>query len=317
MPGWCSTGRGYERLARTRCGEVHLAFCVTETFNQRNQGRSIDRSVEEVAGIIAEAHGLPACGATVTLAASFGCPFEGAVDPGRCCRSRNGSSRPALTRSYSPTRSASGYRVRSAASCGAVAGLGVPLGLHLHNTRNTGDVNAFVAVEEGVSVLDASVGIGGCPFAPNATGNIATEDLLYLDSCEGVDPGIDIDQVIRAGRMAGGVLGRSLPGQLHRAGLLRQAVSAVPVAPQEMSASGDPEGTAPGLRLFSQRGRRDLRPARRHARRNGGERVHRCLPRAAADIGVPAEHVRHVVEAAPPPWLGISVLNEDHADLCL
>jgi hydroxymethylglutaryl-CoA lyase/(R)-citramalyl-CoA lyase len=210
--------RGYERLAGTRCGEVHLAFCVTETFNQRNQGRSIDRSVEEVAGIIAEAHGAGRR-ATVTLAASFGCPFEGPVDPGRVLSlAERVVAAGADEVVFADTIGVGApHQVRRLLRGGA--GLGVPLGLHLHNTRNTGYANAFVAVEEGVSVLDASVGgIGGCPFAPNATGNIATEDLLDLLLAEGVDPGIDIDQVIRVAEWLGGVLGRSLPGQLHRAG---------------------------------------------------------------------------------------------------
>lgn len=96
---------------------------------------------------------------------------------------------------------------------------GVPQGLHLHNTRNTGYANAYCAIENGVRVLDASVGgIGGCPFAPRATGNIATEDLLYLLEREGVGTGVDIDQVIRVAEWLGKVLNRELPGLLHRAG---------------------------------------------------------------------------------------------------
>jgi hydroxymethylglutaryl-CoA lyase/(R)-citramalyl-CoA lyase len=97
--------------------------------------------------------------------------------------------------------------------------LGIPLGLHLHNTRNTGYANAYAAIEAGVAVLDASVGgIGGCPFAPRATGNIATEDLLYMLDKEGVDTGVDIDEVVRVAEWLESILGRQLTGQLYRVG---------------------------------------------------------------------------------------------------
>jgi isopropylmalate/homocitrate/citramalate synthase len=96
---------------------------------------------------------------------------------------------------------------------------GVPVGLHLHNTRNTGYANAAIGLEHGVSVLDASVGgLGGCPFAPRATGNIATEDLLYLLDGEGVETGVDADGVAAVASWLGGVVGRELPGLVHRAG---------------------------------------------------------------------------------------------------
>ncbi len=97
--------------------------------------------------------------------------------------------------------------------------LGVPIGVHLHNTRNTGFANAYAALEAGASVFDASIGgIGGCPFAPRATGNIATEDLVYLLSGEGVETGIDLDALIGVAEWIEGVLGRQLPGQVYRAG---------------------------------------------------------------------------------------------------
>ncbi|MGH3359369.1 MAG: hydroxymethylglutaryl-CoA lyase, partial [Nocardioidaceae bacterium] len=186
--------RGYERLAATEVGEVHVAFCVTETFNRRNQGRSVDESVSETQRIIARAH-QDGRRVSVTLAASFGCPFEGEVSPGRVL-------------SYAEVMGAADEIVfADTIGCGVpgqvrrlltgASGLNLPLGLHLHNTRNTGYANAYAALDCGVSLLDASVaGIGGCPFAPDATGNIATEDLLYLLDREGVRTGIDIDAVI-------------------------------------------------------------------------------------------------------------------------
>jgi hydroxymethylglutaryl-CoA lyase/(R)-citramalyl-CoA lyase len=96
---------------------------------------------------------------------------------------------------------------------------GTPVGLHLHNTRNTGYANALAGIEYGATILDASVGgLGGCPFAPNATGNIATEDLLYLLDNEGIETGVDLDELLRVAEWLSGVLGRPLPGLVHRAG---------------------------------------------------------------------------------------------------
>ena len=94
-----------------------------------------------------------------------------------------------------------------------------PIGLHLHNTRNTGYANATAGLEHGVEVLDASLGgLGGCPFAPRATGNIATEDLVYLLDGEGLDTGVDLDALIAVAEWLGGVLAQELPGLVHRAG---------------------------------------------------------------------------------------------------
>ena len=99
------------------------------------------------------------------------------------------------------------------------AAFGVPTGGHFHNTRNTGYANALAALEAGVTVLDASVGgLGGCPFAPRATGNIATEDLVYLLHGDGVETGVDLDALVDVSRWLEGVLGRQLEGQVYRAG---------------------------------------------------------------------------------------------------
>ncbi|GAA4711844.1 hydroxymethylglutaryl-CoA lyase [Pseudonocardia yuanmonensis] len=208
--------RGYERLRSTACEEVHVAFCVTETFNQRNQGRPVAESLAQARGIIAAAHA-DGRRATVTLAASFGCPFEGEVDPGVALR----LAEQVTDADEIVFADTIGVGVPSQVRALLVGArpLGKPLGLHLHNTRNTGYANAYTAIESGVAVLDASVGgIGGCPFAPRATGNIATEDLLYLLDKEGVDTGVDIDEVIRVAEWLEKTLGRQLTGQLYRAG---------------------------------------------------------------------------------------------------
>lgn len=206
--------RGYERLRSTSCEEVHVAFCVTETFNRRNQGRSVQESLQQTRKIIKTAHE-DGRRATVTLAASFGCPFEGRVDPSWVLELAQ-----KLTDAdeivFADTIGVGVPRQVKQLLTGA-RHLGIPLGMHLHNTRNTGYANAYAAIEAGVAVLDASVGgIGGCPFAAQATGNIATEDLLYMLDKDGVDTGVDIDEVIRAAEWLETILGRPLTGQLYR-----------------------------------------------------------------------------------------------------
>jgi len=208
--------RGYDRLRAAPVPEVHLAFCSTETFNQRNQGRSVEQSVEEANALIAAAHA-DGRRVSVTLAASFGCPFEGEVDPGVPVDLAHRLEGPDEI-IFADTIGVGSPRQVTALLRGA-EGLGIPLGLHLHNTRNTGYANAYQALEHGVSVLDASVaGLGGCPFAPGATGNIATEDLLYLLEREGVDTGVDLDAVLEVAAWVTRLLRRDLPGQLGRAG---------------------------------------------------------------------------------------------------
>jgi isopropylmalate/homocitrate/citramalate synthase len=209
---------GYERLASAGLDEVHFAFAATETFNQRNQNASVDESVHAAKRIVDRAHA-DGIRATVTIGVSFGCPFEGAVDP-------------AKVRSLAEQLSVGGAdeivfadtigvgvprQVEQLVSEGVK--LGKPVGVHLHNTRNTGFVNAYAAIDAGATVLDASVGgIGGCPFAPRATGNISTEDLAYMLHGEGIETGIDLDELISVAEWLEGVLERQLEGQIYRAG---------------------------------------------------------------------------------------------------
>ncbi|MGH3517318.1 MAG: hydroxymethylglutaryl-CoA lyase [Haloechinothrix sp.] len=214
--------RGYQRLRDTVCRQVNVAFCVTESFNQRNQGRSVAQSVQEAARMVAAARA-DGRRTTVTLAASFGCPFEGRVDRGRVLAMAEAIAAAGPDEIVFADTIGVGTPGNVRRMVQDALRLEVPLGLHLHNTRNTGYANAYAAIEAGASTLDASVGgLGGCPFAPNATGNIATEDLLYLLDEEGIDAGVDIDQVIRTAEWLEGVLGRRLPGQVYRAGRFAQ-----------------------------------------------------------------------------------------------
>jgi isopropylmalate/homocitrate/citramalate synthase len=216
--GLVLNAKGYERLAATALQEVHFSFAATETFNRRNQNASVDESVAAADEIVARAHG-DGRRATVTIGVAFGCPFEGEVDPRRVLgRAERLAAAGADEVLFADTVGVGvPGQVRHLVSEGLK--LGVPVGVHLHNTRNTGFANAYAALQAGASVLDASVGgIGGCPFAPRAEGNIGTEDLVYLLHGEGVRTGIDLDALIRVAEWLEDALGRELPGGLSRAG---------------------------------------------------------------------------------------------------
>jgi hydroxymethylglutaryl-CoA lyase/(R)-citramalyl-CoA lyase len=212
--------KGYDRLAQTGLDEVHFAFAATETFNQRNQNATVEESLQAAEQIIGRAH-VDGIRATVTIGVSFGCPFEGKVDSGKVLAfaehlSACGSDEIVFADTIGV---AVPSQVHEMVSKALTHMQGKPVGLHLHNTRNTGFVNAYAALEAGASMLDASIGgIGGCPFAPRATGNIATEDLAYLCHGEGIETGIDLDELIRVSEWLAELLGRQLEGQVYRAG---------------------------------------------------------------------------------------------------
>jgi len=150
--------------------------------------------------------------ATVTISVAFGCPFEGRVDPGRVAElaGRFDGAEVVLADTIGV---AAPREVRSLVERTGAAGF------HGHNTRNTGYAGALAAVEAGATVLDASVGgLGGCPYAPRASGNVATEDLVYLLEHEGVETGVDLDALIGISTWLEGIFGRKLEGQLYRAG---------------------------------------------------------------------------------------------------
>ncbi len=210
--------RGFDRLVAAGLDEVRFAFGVTESFNQRNQGASVDESLEAASTIVTHgrASGLRT---TVTLSVAFGCPFEGPVDPATvlALAERVAALKPSVIVLADTIGVAVSGEVRRLTV--SALELGVPVGGHFHNTRNTGYANALAALEAGATVLDASVGgLGGCPFAPRATGNIATEDLVYLLHREGIETGVDLDALIEVSEWLEGILGRQLEGQVYRAG---------------------------------------------------------------------------------------------------
>jgi hydroxymethylglutaryl-CoA lyase/(R)-citramalyl-CoA lyase len=210
--------RGYERLLACGLDEVRFSFGVTESFNRRNQNASVAESLEAAGRIVARATN-DGIASTVVLSVAFGCPFEGRVEASRvlALAERVAASGPGTIVLADTIGVGVPGQVRRLLT--GAAGLGVPVGGHFHNTRSTGYANALAALETGAAVLDASVGgLGGCPFAPRATGNIATEDLVYLLHGEGVETGIDLDALIGVAQWLEERLGRPLEGQVYRAG---------------------------------------------------------------------------------------------------
>jgi hydroxymethylglutaryl-CoA lyase/(R)-citramalyl-CoA lyase len=217
--GLALNDRGYDRLRETALDEVHFAFAVSDEFNRRNSGASAEESAQAGERIVARAleDGLRV---TVTLGTAFGCPFEGRIEPSRVLMfAARFAAAGAHEIVYADTVGVGvPHQVRRLVADGLR--LGPPIGVHLHNTRSTGIANAFAAVEAGATVLDASVGgIGGCPFAPRATGNISTEDLVYLLHGEGVETGIDLGALVVVAEWLEGVLGRPLEGMVYKAGV--------------------------------------------------------------------------------------------------
>ncbi len=209
---------GYERAITAGVDEVHYAFAATDEFGRRNQNATTAEGLQTAVALVQRARSdrVPI---TVTISVAFGCPFEGPVPPARvlnlveqlmavppdeiCLADTIGVGVPSQVK----------VLVRGARDLGAT------VGAHFHNTRNTGYTNAVAALDRGVVSLDASVGgSGGCPFAPKATGNIATEDLVYLLRGMGVDTGIDLDALIECSHWLGKQLGKELPSMVSRAG---------------------------------------------------------------------------------------------------
>ena len=205
--------QGFERLRQTELDRVNCTLAATESFNRRNGNMSLEDALTQATTIVGASE-LPT---TATVSVAFGCPFEGEVDPGAVAELAAELDAGELVLADT-IGVATPSAVRSLVE--RVQALGKPVGFHGHNTRNTGYANALAALEAGATVLDASIGgLGGCPYAPRATGNIATEDLVYLLEGEGVDTGVDLDVLVQVSQWLEGLLGRTLEGQVYRAGV--------------------------------------------------------------------------------------------------
>jgi isopropylmalate/homocitrate/citramalate synthase len=211
--GLVLNAKGYERFAATEgLDRVNVTLGATESFNRRNGEMSREEALAQVDAVLAAAS-VPA---TATISVAFGCPFEGEVDEGEvvALAERLGTDEVVLADTIGVAVPSQVRRLVE-----RVRGLGKRAGFHGHNTRNTGYANALAALEAGAEVLDSSVGgLGGCPYAPRASGNVATEDLVFLLEREGVETGVDLDALIAISDWLEGIFGRQLEGQLYRAG---------------------------------------------------------------------------------------------------
>jgi hydroxymethylglutaryl-CoA lyase len=228
--------RGLDRAVASGVDEVNFVVCVSDTFSQRNQNASTADSMRAAADVVQAARD-QGLFTTVTLATAFGCPFEGEVEPAAVVAlaveaARSGADEIALADTTGvgvPTQ------VRDLVDAIRSQAGGQPqLRCHFHNTRNTGFANALAAIDAGVTVLDSSAGgIGGCPFAPAATGNIATDDLVYMLERMRLQTGIDLAALLPTAGFLGEQLGYSVPAMLPRAGVFP--------SPQETSDAPEPD----------------------------------------------------------------------------
>jgi hydroxymethylglutaryl-CoA lyase len=212
--------RGAERAIRAGFTEIEVVVSASDTHNRRNLNRSTAESLDDIAGLIPLVHDAGAS-LEVIVATSFGCPFEGDVPPERVAsivdRVRaDGADRLAFG---DTTGMATPRRVREVLSAVRDRDADVPVLLHFHDTRGTALANILTAMELGVTEFDASVGgIGGCPYAPGASGNVATEELVHMVHDMGIATGIDLDALIEVAELAERILGRTLPSGVLRAG---------------------------------------------------------------------------------------------------
>lgn len=218
--GLVMNARGLERALAAKVHEVNLVVVATDTFCGRNQGMTTQQSIQVATELVVMARDA-GIASTITIGAAFGCPFEGEVSIERI--------RDVISQvvDAGPDELALADTIGVAIPRDIIERLGIareyapdiPLRLHLHDTRHTAVANAVAALSAGVSVLDASIGgMGGCPFAPNATGNVATEDLLYLFNRMNLETGIDLEQIVKITAWLEGKLDKKLPGALLRAG---------------------------------------------------------------------------------------------------
>lgn len=211
--------RGFERACNAELDEINYVVVASDTFSQRNQGTDVAGGIRAFVNAI-ESNVSPAR-VGVSIAASFGCPFEGEVSIEQ------------LMRVVRECAAAGPFEIALADTIGVATPKDIseridavrqafpdmPLRLHLHNTRNTGIANAWAGVQAGVTALDSSFGgVGGCPFAPRATGNIATEDLVYMLERSGVETGMSLSRSIEAAQWLEQQLNKTVPGMVMKAG---------------------------------------------------------------------------------------------------
>lgn len=219
--GLAPNERGYERAVAAKVDAVELVVMASETFQRKNVNRGVEDGMRECEAIAkrAKADGL---GVGLALGTSWGCPYEGHVDPSRVVDLANQALEAGVDQvSFADTTGMADPRHVAALLSMAKKTIPVErITCHFHNTRSSGFANALAALAEGVSHFDSSLaGLGGCPFAPRATGNICTEDLVHMLHAMGIGTGIRLDLLVAASVWIEGVVGRVLPGQVAKAGL--------------------------------------------------------------------------------------------------
>ena len=218
--------RGWDRCLAARCDEANVVVCASDGFGIRNQGASVTEQIATMAAIAARRHAEGGPPITGTVSVAFGCPFDGEVSEDQV---------EAIVREMVAARLdeialadtigvADPWVVRRRVEAVQAVIGDIPLRMHFHDTRNTGIANAFASVEAGVTILDASVGgLGGCPFAPAATGNVGTEDLAYMLDRAGFDTGLDIGKLIETAQWVGELIGKPPASSVARAGVFPKA----------------------------------------------------------------------------------------------
>ena len=213
--------RGFERARDCGIDEVGMVIVSTDTYNMKNQNVVTQESIDNWLSIAAEAKSA-GIRTSVVIACSFGCPYEGEIDPEHIASIAEQvlKGKPDVLGLADSVGVAVPSQIKKTFSLIKELAPSIPLRTHLHNTRNTGLANAAAAVEAGVSIIDASTGgIGGCPFAPRATGNIPTDDLLYMLDRSGVETGVDLRQVVKTTDWLEEQLGRAVPAMVPKAGI--------------------------------------------------------------------------------------------------
>ncbi|PVM87298.1 hydroxymethylglutaryl-CoA lyase [Caulobacter radicis] len=213
--------RGWERCVSTGCDEANVVVCASDGFGVKNQGATVNQQLDTLAAIVERQaiDGGPPITATISVA--FGCPFDGEVSEDQVVAiAREAAAMNVPEIAIADTIGvADPWTVAKRIEAVRAAAPDARLRMHFHDTRNTGLANAFASVEAGIDVLDASVGgLGGCPFAPAATGNIGTEDLVYMLERAGFETGYDLDALIAIGRDISQRLGKPPASSLARAG---------------------------------------------------------------------------------------------------
>ncbi len=218
--------RGFERASQAGLDEVNFVVVATDTFSEKNQGTDTDSGIALFNELTAQAPATVNTG--VTIAAAFGCPFEGEVSIDKFMHAVDGcmQANPFELALADTIGVATPVDIAERIAAVRANYPDIPLRLHLHNTRNTGLANAWAGVQAGVSALDSSFGgVGGCPFAPAATGNVPTEDLVYMLERAGVHTGVDLSAAIDAAEFLQDALDKTVPGMVMKAGVFPQSKS--------------------------------------------------------------------------------------------